>query len=182
MSDLFVDNIKHQSSQGSGTITLGTSGEIISLASGAKVSNLDGQVAPAFSTTLTSNQGSIAGSTWTKVNFDSEILDSDGAFNTTDKQFVVPSGKAGKYLLLAMVYRSFSANGTNARVAISHNDSRVMNAITTDGQGIANTTIVSAVMDLAVADTIHIEFFHSRSSAETISNSNSQFYGFRIAI
>jgi len=27
MSDIFVDNIKHQSSQGSGTITLGASGE-----------------------------------------------------------------------------------------------------------------------------------------------------------
>jgi hypothetical protein len=37
MSDLFVDNIKHQSSQGSGTITLGTSGETIALASGASV-------------------------------------------------------------------------------------------------------------------------------------------------
>jgi len=37
MSDIFVDNIKHQSSQGSGTITLGTSGETIALASGASV-------------------------------------------------------------------------------------------------------------------------------------------------
>ena len=37
MSDLFVDNIKHQSSQGSGTITLGASGETIALASGASV-------------------------------------------------------------------------------------------------------------------------------------------------
>ena len=163
-----------------GTVTLGGSGDTFSLASGAKVSDLDGQVAPAFSTTLTSNQGSVAGSTWTKVNFDSEILDSDSAFNTTDKEFVVPSGKAGKYLIFAMVYRSFSANGTNARVAISKNDSRVITSITTDGQGIANTTTVSAVMDLAVADTIHIEFFHSRSSAETIATSNSQFYGFRI--
>ena len=35
MSDLFVDNIKHQSSQGSGTITIGASGETIKAASGA---------------------------------------------------------------------------------------------------------------------------------------------------
>ena len=35
MSDLFVDNIKHQSSQGSGTITIGASGETIQAASGA---------------------------------------------------------------------------------------------------------------------------------------------------
>jgi len=36
MSDLFVDNIKHQSSQGSGTITIGASGETIQAASGAQ--------------------------------------------------------------------------------------------------------------------------------------------------
>ena len=35
MSDLFVDNIKHQSSQGSGTITIGASGETVALAAGA---------------------------------------------------------------------------------------------------------------------------------------------------
>ena len=35
MGTLFVDNLKHQSSQGSGTITIGASGETIALASGA---------------------------------------------------------------------------------------------------------------------------------------------------
>lgn len=39
MSDLFVDNIKHQSSQGSGTITIGASGETLNPASGT-VNNL----------------------------------------------------------------------------------------------------------------------------------------------
>ena len=38
MGTLFVDNIKHESAQGSGTITLGASGETIALASGASVS------------------------------------------------------------------------------------------------------------------------------------------------
>jgi hypothetical protein len=37
MGTIFVDNIKHQSSQGSGTITVGASGETIALASGASV-------------------------------------------------------------------------------------------------------------------------------------------------
>ena len=35
MGTLFVDNLKHQSSQGSGTITIGASGETIKAASGA---------------------------------------------------------------------------------------------------------------------------------------------------
>ena len=37
MGTLFVDNIKHESAQGSGTITLGASGETVALASGASV-------------------------------------------------------------------------------------------------------------------------------------------------
>jgi|DEB0MinimDraft_6_1074348.scaffolds.fasta_scaffold123592_2 hypothetical protein len=181
MSDIFVDNIKHQSSQGSGTITLGASGETVALASGAKVSNLNGQVAPAFSVVLSSDQ-TVATSTWTKMNFDSEILDSDSAFNTTDKQFVVPSGKAGKYLIFAQLYRNFSTNGTNIRGAITKNDSRVITSIFTDGQGIANSAIVSAVMNLVVGDTIHIETFQDRGSDEGYSAANNQFYGYRIAI
>ena len=36
MGTVFVDNIKHQSSQGSGTITIGASGETIKAASGAQ--------------------------------------------------------------------------------------------------------------------------------------------------
>ena len=43
MSKLFVDEIVHQSSQGSGTITLGASGETITTASGAKFSAITGQ-------------------------------------------------------------------------------------------------------------------------------------------
>ena len=37
---IFVDNIKQQSSQGSGTITIGASGETVALASGVKQSNM----------------------------------------------------------------------------------------------------------------------------------------------
>ena len=40
MGTIFVDNIKQQSSQGSGTITIGASGETVALASGVKQSNL----------------------------------------------------------------------------------------------------------------------------------------------
>lgn len=164
-----------------GTVTLGGSGDTISLASGAKVSNLDGQVAPAFSVVLSSSQ-TIATNTWTKMSFDSEILDSDSAFNTTDKQFVVPSGKAGKYLIFAQLYRNFGANGTSMRAAISKNNTRVIASITTDGAGIAHTAIVSAVMDLAVSDTIHIDTYHTKGTNETYANESNQFYGYRIAI
>ena len=97
MSDLFVDNIKHQSSQGSGTITIGTSGETVSLGTtaGGEIS-----AAPAFLATLSGNQ-SIGQNTWTKIQCNSESLgfDTDNAYDKdTNYRFTVPTGKGGKYL------------------------------------------------------------------------------------
>ena len=46
MGTIFVDNIKQQSSQGSGTITIGASGETVALASGVNQSNM---LYPSFS-------------------------------------------------------------------------------------------------------------------------------------
>ena len=70
MSKLFVDEIVHQSSQGSGTITLGASGETITTASGAKFSGITGQNYPAFEADLTADQSSVGDNVVTKVQFD----------------------------------------------------------------------------------------------------------------
>ena len=37
--------------------------------------------------------------TWTKLNFNTEIWDSDSAYDTSSYRFTVPSGKAGKYFM-----------------------------------------------------------------------------------
>ena len=92
MSDLFVDNIKHQSSQGSGTITIGASGETVSLASGASQTmavNTPAFLAYASATTSMPNASA------TKITFGNEIYDTDSAFASST--FTVPVGKAGKY-------------------------------------------------------------------------------------
>ena len=77
MSDLFVDNIKHQSSQGSGTITLGASGETIALASGASQNFANNT--PAFLVFMDATQ-TLTTATWTKLELDSETYDTDNAF------------------------------------------------------------------------------------------------------
>jgi len=92
---LKVSNI--ETSSGSGTITIGQSGETVNIPSGATVS---GAVAntPAFSVTNSADQ-SIPHDTNTKITFDTEIFDTDSAF--ASNKFVVPV--AGKYLINAMV-------------------------------------------------------------------------------
>jgi len=67
MSDIFVDNIKHQSSQGSGTITIGASGESITVPNGA----LSGQNYPAFNVSRSVNQN-LTENTATKVQLENQ--------------------------------------------------------------------------------------------------------------
>lgn len=106
MSDLFVDNIKHQSSQGSGTIDLGASGETVNIASGATLTNsgTNNLLTPIVSVRTSGNQ-TITDNTQTLIAMATEDVDTDNAFDNTsgNYKFTVPSGKAGKYMVTLMV-------------------------------------------------------------------------------
>ena len=54
---------------------------------------------PSFSAKLTSNQ-TFTGSTEVKVQANLENWDTDGAYDTSNYRFTVPTGKAGKYLII----------------------------------------------------------------------------------
>ena len=101
MSTLKVDTILKRT--GTGTITVGQSGDTISIPSGATLNSagtntLEGIAnTPAFEVVRAGNQ-SLTNDTTTKINFDSEQFDTDNAYdNSTNYRFTVPSGKAGKY-------------------------------------------------------------------------------------
>ena len=100
MSTLKVDEILKRT--GTGTITLGQSGDTISIPSGATLNSagtntLEGIAnTPMFHAYMSGNQ-SISNSSNTKIAFDSERIDTDSAFDTSNNRFVVPSGAAGKY-------------------------------------------------------------------------------------
>ena len=99
MSTLKVDTILKRT--GTGTITVGQSGDTISVPTGATLS-VSGSASglpdntPSFSVTLSGNQ-TISNSSWTKLTFDTEYWDTDSAF--ASNKFTVPSGEAGKYFL-----------------------------------------------------------------------------------
>ena len=102
MSKLFVDEIVHQSSQGSGTITLGASGETITTASGAKFSGITGQNYPAFEAYVSTSSTSITNNTQTKVQADTESFDTDSCYDNSTNYRFTPN-VAGKYFVYAQV-------------------------------------------------------------------------------
>jgi hypothetical protein len=85
-----------------GTAQLGSSldfsSKTITLASNMKNT-------PSFQAGLSSNQ-SIPNTTTTVVINDTEIYDTDSAYNTSTGIFTVPSGKAGKYYFYSLVRRN----------------------------------------------------------------------------
>jgi len=100
---------------GSGTLTLGQSGETISIPSGVTITNngtqtgFGGTNTPAFLVSKTTQ--SISDSTWNKLQYDTKTVDTDSAFdNTTNYRFTVPSGKAGLYFFRA----NFNCEGLDA--------------------------------------------------------------------
>jgi len=94
---LKVSNI--QTSSGSGTITIGQSGETIDLSNGTATLNSAMKAVPAFFASLGSSQ-TVANDTSTKVQIDTELFDS-GDFDTSTYRFT-PT-EAGKYFIFAGV-------------------------------------------------------------------------------
>ena len=88
-------------------VTLGASGKTITIPSGATITNsgtatgFGGDNTPAFMAHVSGNQ-SISSSTDTLVAFNSEVFDSDSAYDNTatNYKFTVPTGEAGNILFM----------------------------------------------------------------------------------
>ena len=99
MGTLFVDKLDPQSGT---SLEIGSSGDTITIPSGATITNngtqtgFGGVNTPAFKVKNGSDI-SLSNATATKLTLDTEIFDTDNAF-ASDK-FTVPSGKAGKYFI-----------------------------------------------------------------------------------
>ena len=89
-----------QSITGSGTVTIGQSGETINIPSGTTVSGAAANT-PSFFASKTDGNQTVTHNTWTKVTFNTETQDTDNAF--ADSKFTVPSGEAGKYCFTTQV-------------------------------------------------------------------------------
>jgi len=105
---------------------------------------------PAFQVELASSQ-TVSDATWTKVAFDTEVIDTNNAF-ASDK-FTVPSGEAGKYL----IYGSIAISGSdNSSVDIGRL------APYKNGSAVIEVTVKLAISSSAPVDVDFIlAFFHA---------------------
>jgi hypothetical protein len=181
MSDIFVDNIKHQSSQGSGTITLGASGEKVDLGTGVSGGTLTNT--PAFYAYPSGDQ-TITSGTFTKITLNTELYDTDNAFDsTTNYRFTVPAGKGGKYFFSSNFIIDSMADGNtvDGRIyingsAINRTYSRSMVSLT----GNAVLAPINYVTNLNAGDYVEYYAKHTRGIDRTLLAGYTYFAGYRL--
>jgi hypothetical protein len=139
---------------------------------------ISGQNYPAFS--VTAEGATIPNNAITLVAFDTEIFDTDSAFDTATYEFTVPAGKGGKYIIGANCRTgSIVDDGEDVRIYIYINNSADIGGW--NYSPAANKPVgafIEKLYDLSVGDAVEIRFF--QTSGETATLSNTTFYGFRI--
>ena len=151
MGTLKTTNI--QSISGSGTVTLGTSGETFAVGSGVTTTINR----PSFFAYLNSTQ-SIADSTDTTVQMAAELWDTNSAFDTSTYKFTVPTGQAGKYWFYGAVQLQSLTNEDEARAMIYKNSSTRLTASRYfQGQNGTINYQCGVAADLSVGDTVEFK-------------------------
>ena len=125
----------------------------------------------------------------TTLNFNTlrDSLDSDTAYNTVNKNYTIPTGKAGFYFLSAGLYFTGTISaGKQVQIAIRVNNTDVSNrsviAPTGGGSFADHFLKTHTLQKLNVGDVVHVNVWQNSGSSVTIhaNNANAGFSGFRI--
>jgi hypothetical protein len=146
---LKVSNI--ETSSGSGTITIGQSGETISIPSGVTQTNIGGLMTPAFEAYQSAIQTGVGDAVWTKLTMNTEAFDTDSMYDNSSNYRFTPT-TAGKYFVYvnAGMFSETNYKLNVANVAIYKNGSiyKISNTTVNPGSDIMNeqnATVVSVV-------------------------------------
>ena len=147
-----------------------------------------GTNSPSFSARM-SNAQTISQETYTKVDFDTEDFDTDGAYDhSTNQRFTVPNGKAGKYFFNCFLIADAAGASQlqNCQLAFYKNGSLFKKhdwSFNSNDILYAGLTL-SSLMNLAVSDYIEVFVRISDGSGNPVIDGSgttlSEFSGFKL--
>lgn len=173
------------------TINIGVSGDTVNIPSGVTIANAGTATGfgeantPAFAVQGTDEQSSVSNNTYTKVTFNSELKDTDSAFDLSTERFTVPSGKAGLYTFKYSCQNSQKASANNVyQIVLYKNGSLAegtlvrQNPTTTGNYDIFLNGSASLV--LAASDYIEVFYYQNTSGSVNLEANKRLFSGFRV--
>ena len=170
----------------SNTITIGASGDTITIPSGATITNSGTATGfgesnkPAFNATMSSQ--SLANGSYTKLQFGTEVVDTNSAYdNSSNYRFTVPSGEAGLYYFSAMTQVAGIDDGERAQIVFYLNGNKKDETMNRDySSGSDQSLYVTAVgtFNLSVGDYVETYVYHNEGSSVT--GGYGQFTGFKV--
>lgn len=139
---------------------------------------------PSFLVTLSSNQTIASGSS-VKIQLDSEVYDTDNAFdNSTNYRFTVPNNKAGKYVF-HLSGRTDVANATIAYVFVKKNDTLIDRSVQSVAKSNGTTSVylnASVVTNLVAGDYIELFLYQNSGSSQLAYADYCSLAGFRVGV
>jgi len=165
-------------SNATGTLPIANGGTGAATFAAAGLSNT-----PAWDARASINQTGLSNGGWTKVQFDTEIFDTDSAYDTTNDKFVVPAGKAGKYFITSFAKINngtggYTLMGTGMRITVNgaNRKQSILFAKNTAPTVYAEGKGVSCVLDLSVSDYVEVYAYYQDTTGVTGSITGSTDY------
>ena len=119
------------------------------------VSGVGGDLTISWQARLYSTQSLKAGDTDTKINFDTEVWDTDSAYDTSNKRFTVPSGEGGKYMYYVTINHTYGSSRKITLKLYKNGSKFHQSDRQTDSRGFTWVNYI----DLSVGDYIEIYYY-----------------------
>ena len=157
------------------TLTLGTSGDTITIPSGVTIANsgtatgFGGANTPNFRAKVTSDT-TITNNTLVKVTFPSEDYDTASAYDTSNGRFTVPSGQGGKYLIYSQLFLNTGGDSQlqQSRVVLYKNGSQIRSTENDYSNNLPRrvSLTLTTVENLSASDYLEIYAFAQDTSGD----------------
>tara|TARA_R100001163_G_scaffold3631_1_gene5285 strand:- start:20 stop:658 length:639 start_codon:yes stop_codon:yes gene_type:complete len=134
----------------------------------------------------------IANQTETTISFDTVVIDTESGYNTTQKQFTVPTGKGGKYFMYmrAGIPNMDEGKQLNVNLRINgqydvgnspYNDRGMYNRHESGGGAEQIGEQVSWVGTLNAGQYVDARIWHNEGNSQNLGNWRGMFFGYRLS-
>ena len=165
------------------TITVGASGDTTNVIGTLNKDGVAVANTPAFEARLSSGHA-VANNTWTKINVNTEVYDTDSTYDNSSNYRWTP-GVAGKYVIYAQVGFDSMSDQKYVYLALYKNGSQLWTDGTALNQTSAASTLGAAVrgtwsVELGASDYVEMYGYQNNGNSRDASTGWSYFGGYKI--